>query len=164
MLDAGRTATFEVGNHQSECFIDAITPLCDVVAVESAGGTGSAFGIVGSACSSLGGSSCGSLRDFRRSKGEFALATHRLFGILPSVVHVGEIHQQSHQTTHNHNSGGLEPLRPRAFARSFHTIGNDQEEHHKEEIVGHLWVVAIELQTSEQGGDKCAPEIFATIG
>ena len=50
------------------------------------------------------------------------------------------------------------------FARGFYTVGDDQEEHHKEEIVGHLWVVAIELQTGEEGSDECTPQVFAAIG
>ena len=50
------------------------------------------------------------------------------------------------------------------FTRSFHTISDDREEHHKEEIVGHLWVVAIKLQTSEQSCNQSSPQVFAAIG
>ena len=142
--NALRTAAFEVGHEEGERLVHAIAPLRDVVALQSAGGRFAIGGL--------------------RLRGEFSLSTHRLFGVFPRVVEVGEVDERTEQSAHHHSGSGFAPMAQRSLSHCVNAIGHDDEEHREEEIVGHLDVVAQHLQGGEQPRDNQSPEVFAAIG
>ena len=79
------------------------------------------------------------------------------------MVEVGEVTTQAEQTGNDDRRGGLQPLFQTALPQGTDEEADDEECHDEEEIVGHLQVVADELEGGEEGCNRHAFEEFPAI-
>ena len=123
-------ATLVVGHEQRPRLADAVAPLRDVVAVQPAAGVG----LLGA----------GVMR-------QLTGAAHRFLAVRIGVIEVREVDGHAHQSGDDEHARGPHELRHPAFAPCLHAVGNGEEEHDEQEVVGHLQVVGHHLQGGEQG-------------
>ena len=148
--NAARSAAFEVGHQERERLVDPVAPLGDVVARQS----------VGALCRG----SIGGFGLFGRGRGEFGLAAHRLFRVLPRVVEIRQVDRRRQEATHHEGAGGFRPAAEGFAAQGLNAVGHCHEEHDKQEVVSHLQVVGCNLQGGKKRRDGRAPQVFAAIG
>ena len=130
-----------VGHEQRPCLAQAIAPLRNIVAVETA------IGLVG--------------RVFLH---QLALATHALLGVLPGVVKVREVDADTDGGSGHGHARRLPEACHLVVADGVDQPSDDHEEDGEQVIVGHLHVVGLHLKRREEGGDDEAPQVFAAIG
>ena len=148
--NAARSAAFEVGHQERERLVDAITPLRDVVARQS----------VSALCRGR----IGGFGLFGRGRGQFGLAAHRLFRVLPRVVEIRQVDRCRQEATHHEGTGGFRPAAEGFAAQGLDAVGHRHKEHDKEEIVSHLQVVGRNLQGGKERRDGSSPQVFAAVG
>ena len=139
--DGGGAAALVVGDEERERFVHAVAPRRDIVAVQAVGGF---------------------LRVLLGS-GQFGLAAHRLLGIFIGVVDVGQVGRHAEHAGQGCHERSLEPVAPFPLDARLHAVGEHEEEHHEEEIVGHLQVVAHDLERREEGGHCPTPQVFPAV-
>ncbi len=152
-----RRATLRVRNEQRPRLADAIRPLRDVVAFQAA------RGLVG--------------RIFLH---QLALSAHRFLRILPRMIEVRNIHQNTHGSGSGTHRRGLQhvlptpgfiplELAPLSLRRGAGGEALDKERHHhrhddEQVVICHLHVVRIHLESRENGRHDESPEVFPAIG
>ena len=142
-LDGG--ATLAVGDEQGEGLVLAIAPLGDIVLVKA----------------SLGGLGIDGVLALR---GEFAVtAAHGLLGVLISKVQVGRVGGQSQQGGDGQRHRGDAPAAHLLVHDGLDQIGDDQRHDDEHRVVGHLHVVAGQLQGCKEGGNGSATQVLAAI-
>ena len=136
-----RGTALGVRHEQRPRLVDAVTPLRDIVAVETA------RSLVG--------------RIFLH---QFTLSAHRLLTVFPRMVEVRDVECDTDSSTHGTGSRSLDETRKRLFPDGLHQIGNDHEEYREQEIIGHLHVVGIDFKRRENGRDEQSPQEFPSVG
>ena len=118
-----------VRDEQRPGLVDAVAPLGDIVAVETAVGLVLAVRLH-----------------------QFALAAHRLLAVLPGVVEVRQIDQQADERTRSTGCGGLAELGELLLAQRINQVGHHHGQHNEQIVIGHLHVVGKYLHGGEKGG------------
>ena len=136
-----RSAALGVRHEQRPSLVDAVAPLRDIVAVETA------RSLVG-----------------RVLLHQLALAAHRLLRILPCMVEVGEVDHHAQHRRHRAHRRSLGETRHLLLAQSLYEIGYDHEQHDEQIVVSHLHVVGLNLERREQTREHEAPNILAAVG
>ena len=142
-LGKGHTGTaLGVGHEQGPRFTQPVTPHGDIAALQSAARL---IGLV-----------LGLLR-------ELTLAAHAFLAVLPGVVEVAQVDGYAQQACHGKARSSLRPLPQRVLAHRINKVGEHHQPHDKEEVIGHLHMVAQYLQGREQGCHHDARQIAAPI-
>ena len=136
-----RCAALGVGHQQRPRLADAVTIVGDIRALQTA----------------------------RRLVGrilfhQFALATHGLLGVLPGVVEVRGIDQHAQQTANEASPRGLQEPAVFLLDDSVCQEGDRHKQDDEQIIIGHLHVVGMNLQRSEDARHHQAPQVLAPIG
>ena len=79
------------------------------------------------------------------------------------MVQVGGIDSHSQQAGHDHHAGGLPPACRLLLPDGLNQIGHRHQQHHRQEVIGHLYVVGQDLQCEEERRHQPAPQVFAAI-
>ena len=135
-----RGSSLHVGHQQREGLTDAVAPLRDVVALQSAAG------LVGGIWLH-----------------QLALATHAFLAVLVRVVEVREIDAHAHQGRSHQYGGSAEEGGQTVFATGGDPEGNGHEQHDEQEIIAHLRMVGRNLQGHKKSSDQCAGQVTAPV-
>ena len=135
-----RSATLGIRNHQSPGFVDAVTPLGDIVSIQSA------TGLIGSV--------------FLH---QLTLAAHGFLSILPGVIKVRQVERDTDEGTHHAHCRSLSEAGKFSLPDGIHQVGNHHEEDDEEIVVSHLHVVGIHLESREDGGEEQALQILTPV-
>ena len=136
-----RGAALGVGDEQGPCLADAVAPLGDIVAVQSAAG------LVGSILLH-----------------QLALSAHRLLAILPRVIEVRDVDADTEGSTHGTGRRSLPEV---SHLLLLHRIGQPRQHHEEDDeqiVIGHLHVVGIHLEGRKDGRHDESPQIPAAVG
>ena len=141
-----RGAALGIRNEQRPCLADAVGPLRDVVALQSARRLVARVGLH-----------------------QFALATHGLLRILPRMIEVGNVYQNTYGTgSQTHRRGLYDVLPAGGLGIAAGQALNDERHHHhryrEQIIVGHLHVVGLHLKGGEEGREDESPQVFSSVG
>ncbi len=120
--------TLGVGYQQGPCLSDAVAPCCDIAALQSA------VGLVG--------------RIFCLLR-QLALATHTLLAVFPGVVEVTHVDTNTQDATYGKACCSTQPLLEGLLADGIDKISQTHEAYNKEVVIGHLHVIAENLQGCE---------------
>ena len=135
-----RCTTLGVRHQQSPGLVDTITPLGNIIALQSA------IGLVG--------------RVFLH---QLTLSAHRLLSVLPCVVHVTQVYAHSDSRTSYAHSSGLGKLHVGLFAYGIHQPCYYHRQNNKQIVIRHLHVVGVNLKGSEDCCKQESPQIFAPV-
>ena len=138
-----RGAALGVGHEQRPGFADAVAPGRDVVAVQSASR------LVG--------------RVLHRLVRQFAAPAHALLAVFIRVVEVGQVDAYAQHGCRREHRRGAHPLLYGFRLHGLDEPGQRHEEHHGQEVVGHLHVVGEYLQSHEEGRHERAREQSAAV-
>ena len=133
--------TLGVGHQQRPCLVQAVAPLCDVVAVQSA--TGLVGGIL--------------LHQFTGS-------AHGLLTVLPGVIEIRDIDTDTDDGSHDAGRRGPQQMLPPALPQGFDGKGYHHRQDYKQIIVGHLHVVGMHLQGGKECRHHTAQQVFSPVG
>ena len=136
-----RRATLGIGHEQCPRLIDTITPLRDIIAIQTA------TGLVGYIL-------------FH----QLTLAAHTLLRILPGVIKVRKIEQNAYQCTRSTHARSPQEALPLPASHSIHAIGNHHGRNHKQIIIGHLHMVGINFESREERRHAEAAQQLPSIG
>ena len=131
-----------VGHEQGPSLTESVTPHGDITALQPAAGL--VGRILGFLC-------------------QLALASHALFTILPRMVEIAHIDGDAQQTAHSKACCSLCPPAQCMLLDGIGQISQQHESHDKEEVIGHLHMIAQYLQGCEQGCDDDARQITPFI-
>ena len=137
-----RSTAFEVGDKQRPRLTDAVAPLRDVVAVQSAAGL-------------LGGIA---------RLHQLALAAHGFFTISIGMIQVRQVGGDAYQRGHYQHGACLEELGQGLFAPRLLEVSAYDEQDDEQEVVGHLYVVGRHLQSHKDGSQDASGQQPAPIG
>ena len=135
-----RGSALGIRDEERPGFVDTITPLCDIVAVQSA------VGLIGSILLY-----------------QLTLSSHGLLPILPCMIQVGQIETDTYGSTGEANRCSLAETYHLLLADGIHQEGNHHEEDDKEVIIGHLHMVGIDLEGGKDGGNEQTPKVFSPV-
>ena len=136
--------TLRIGNQQRPCLVNAIAPLRDIVAVQTAAG------LVG-----------------RVLLHQLAGAAHRLLAIAPRMVEVRQIQTDTYQRTNHTHRSCLQQVFPCGLALAPESLDDEGYDHRRDDeqiVIGHLHVIGLHLEGSKDGRHHEAPQILPTIG
>ena len=136
-----RGTTLGIRDHQRPGLVDTITPLGDIVTIQSAAGLISTVLLH-----------------------QLTLAAHRLLTILPGVIEVREIDAHTDQGTSDTHTSGLRKAHQLFRADGLHKPREDHEENYEEEVIRHLHVVGVDLESRKHRREQQSPQIFPLIG
>ena len=133
--------TLGIRYQQRPRLVDAVAPLRDVVAVQSA--VRLVLGIL---------------------LHQLALATHRLLAVLPRVVQVRQVQTDGNSRCHHTGAKSLCQVLILLLAQTVNAERNDHRQDDEQIVVRHLYVVRQHLEGTEDGSDEHAPEVFTPEG
>ena len=143
-----RRATVHIWHKQRESFAQAVTPLGNVVLIQTAVFSGLLWSLLG----------------IGLQRSEFAVAaTYSFLRVFISHKQVGRIAQQCESRSHGKRASGDAPTLHLLLLDGLAKVGNHKRHHHEHGVIRHLHVVAIELKGGKQRGDGCTGKVFATI-
>ena len=136
-LDGG--ASLDVGDEQGECLVNPVAPGRDRAAVHTAGVIPAGHGQFGGA------------------------AADGLLRILVRVIKARRVGADGESPGHDGATGGDEPLFHFPLADGCAEPCDEHRRHDEEEIIGHLRVVALQLQGAEERREGRAGQVFAAV-
>ena len=136
-----RSTALGIRNHQRPGFVDTVTPLCDIVSIQTAAGLVSRIFLY-----------------------EFALSSHGFLTVLPGMIKVREVERDTDEGTHHAYRRSLSEACEFTFLDGIYQEGNHHEEDDKEVVISHLHVVCLHLESREDGSKEQSLEILAPIG
>ena len=95
---------------------------------------------------------------------QFTLATHRLLTVLPCVVEVRQIDAYTDGSTRDTDSRSLQETGHLLLTDSLHEPSYHHEQNDKQIIIGHLYMVCIDLKSREYSCQQQSPQVLSPIG
>ena len=136
-----RSTTLCIGNQQCPRLVDTITPLRDIVTIETAAR------LVGTILLH-----------------QLTLAAHRLLTVFPCVIEIRQVDAKADRGTDHTHRSSLQETGHLLLLHSFHQPGNHQCQDDEQVVVGHLHMVGVDLKSGKHRRQEQAPQILTPVG